>query len=72
MKRRVAKNLVERISKELAEIEAMVVPILGEQKAKVWMKVPNLNLGGSSPEALVAANRGHKVVEFIKASKGIE
>lgn len=72
MKRRVAKNLVERISKELAEIEAMVVPILGEQKAKVWMKIPNLNLGGFSPEALVAANRGHKVVEFIKASKGIE
>lgn len=72
MKRRIAKNLVERISKELAEIEAMVVPILGEQKAKVWMKTPNLNFGGFSPEALVAANRGHKVVEFIKASKGIE
>lgn len=68
MKKRVAKALIERINKELKEIEEMVATLLGPEKARVWMKVGNLNLGGSSPEQLIAANRGHKVREFVQSA----
>lgn len=68
MKKRVAKALIERINRELKEIEEMATTLLGPEKAKVWMKVQNLNLGGNSPEQLVAANRGYKVKQFVQTA----
>lgn len=40
-------------------------------KVDFWLHTKNLNLGGSTPMALINAGRGHKVLSFIKnASDG--
>ena len=36
-------------------------------KARTWFTLPNPNMGGSSPIALIKAGRGHKVEAILFA-----
>ena len=67
MKTNFRENL-KAFQKEYDEIRAMVVQILGEEKADIWMKTSNLNFGGTSPTTLMLCGRAHKVREFVEAA----
>ncbi len=40
------------------------------EKVSLWMRLDNLNFGGTSPNRLIAMGRGHKVLQFVHDALG--
>lgn len=43
--------------------------LLGEEKAKLWWKLPNPQFGGLIPQDLIDRGRAIKVIKFIEVAK---
>lgn len=52
----------------------MVTQMLGgdDAKAMIWLKTPNVDFGGSTPDDLIRNGRGHKVLNYLQSLKLVD
>lgn len=54
------------IARQRASQKTAAAPLAGVDFLQVWMRAPNPMLGNSTPLAMLKANRGHKLAQFIE------
>lgn len=67
---RISANTEEKIGKLALALNYVAVSFKGNiAKTRAWIKMPNLNFGGSSPRDLILRGKHRKVLHFILTAK---
>jgi hypothetical protein len=62
-------DMTERQMEQLEVIRWLLyLHNMGDNVTDLWLNAPNLNFGGAVPMDLIHADRGHKVIQWLKAN----
>lgn len=67
---RISRNTEEKIGKLASALNHVAESLNGDiKKTRAWIKIPNMNFGGSSPRELILRGKYRKVLMFILSAQ---